>query len=84
MPRTADDVEMVEIACTILEIRERSIKIIDGTTKEFTNKETGEITERPVWFFIPRILIQNIEALKVGETTEIIIPERFAEEKGLI
>lgn len=76
--------DLIEITCTILEIRDKSVKITDGTTKEFTNKVTGEVTEREVWIFLPRSQIESEEELEEGKTMVIQIPEWLCTEKGLV
>lgn len=76
--------DMIEITCTILEIRDKSIKITDGTTKEFPDKRTGELVEREVWYFLPRSQIESDEELEEGKTMVIQIPEWLGAEKGLV
>ena len=82
--------EKIEVTATILEVREKSVKITDGTTKAFTDRETGEVIDRPLWFFLPLSQIEiegeDIDdiAAFVGRTLTLLVPVWLATEKGLI
>lgn len=84
---------MQSISCILLEVREKSIKITDGTAKDFTDRETGELTKRPVWYFLPRsqIAIDGVDMTDddslqglLGKTIELEAEEWLLKEKGLI
>jgi len=82
--------EKIEVTATILEVRDKSLKITDGTMKDFTDRETGEVTKRPVWFFLPKSQVEmedgdmaDIEEY-IGKTVTLLMPSWLAETKGLV
>lgn len=82
--------EKIEVSATILEVRDLSVKITDGTTKDFTDRETGEVIKRPVWFFLPKSQVEiegsDMEDIGefIGKTVTLLVPQWLAEEKGLV
>lgn len=78
--------QTVEIECRIAKDDEKqnAIAIIDGSTEEIVNKNTGEITERPKWTWIPRSQITKIEASPDGKTSTVTMSEWIAGKVGLI
>ena len=82
--------EKVEVSAIIREVRAASIKIADGTTREWQDKHTGGLVEREVWHFLPRSQIE-IEGASMDDiedfldkTVTLLMPRWLAEEKGLV
>ena len=79
----------VEVTATILEVRDASLKIADGSTTDVTDKTTGEVTKREKWIFLPKSQIEieghDMEDAGelVGKTVTLLVPEWLADEKGL-
>jgi len=82
--------EKIEVTATILEVRDKSLKITDGTMREMTDKLTGEIVKRPRWIFLPTSQIEiedgDVDDIgeSVGKTVTLLVPQWLAEEKGLV
>ena len=70
--------ELVDIACRVVQERELSIAIADGTTEEIKDERTGELKEREKWFWLPRSQVE------VNNDGTVTMPEWLAEEKELI
>lgn len=63
---------LVDIACEIVQQREKAIAIADGTMEQVDGRE------RPKWFWLPRA------AVEINDDGTVTMPERLAMEKGLI
>ena len=72
----------VQIECQIIEEREKAIKVTDGTTEEYQDRQTGETHVGTKWFWIPRSQILGLE--REGDKVTLTLPEWLAKEKGLI
>ena len=76
---------LTDISCTVRQIRDKAIAVADGTMAEHTDPQTGEITERETWFWLPKSQIEvDPEEYEVGDTVTVTLPEWLATEKGLL
>lgn len=75
--------ETVEIECKVVEYRPAAIAIVDGTMEEKIDPETGEITEREKWYWLPRSQIKT-EPSTDGRGAVVTMPLWLAKGKGLV
>jgi hypothetical protein len=68
---------LVDIACEIVQEREKAIAVADGTMEEITYGH-GLTNKRLKWFWLPR------SAIEINDDGTITMPESLAVEKGLI
>lgn len=68
--------QLIDIACHVVQERDLSIAVVDGTT------ETVNGRERQKWFFLPRSQIE-VELQRDG-TAIVTLPYWLAVEKGLV
>ena len=69
---------LIDIACQVVQRRERAIAIADGTEEEYVSKHDALKRKRLKWFWLPLAAVEEN-----GDGT-ITLPERLALEKGLI
>jgi hypothetical protein len=76
----------VEVCCRVIRDNDRdnAILIEDGTMTENIDKETGEITEKPKQFWIPRSQIKKIEPAADGNGSIVTMTDWIAKKAGLI
>ena len=76
---------LTDISCAVRQIRDKAIAVADGTMGEHTDPQTGEVTERETWFWLPKSQIEvDPEEYEVGDTVTVTLPEWLATEKGLL
>lgn len=63
---------LVDIACEVVQEREKAIAVADGTMEQFNGRE------RLRWTWLPRA------AVEVNDDGTVTMPESLALEKGLI
>jgi hypothetical protein len=68
---------LVDIACEIMQEREKAIAVADGTMETITYGK-GLADERLKWFWLPR------SAIEINDDGTVTMPESLAMEKGLI
>ncbi len=77
--------QLVDIECTVRQVREKSLAIADGTTETLTDPGTGQSREREKWFFLPLSLIEVEPAdYQAGSAVVVTLPQWKAKEIGLI
>lgn len=71
--------DLVEIACKVVEERDKAVAIADGTEEEVVDGRTGEIRTRQKWHWLPKSQVEVY-----AEDGIVKMPEWLAHEKGLI
>lgn len=72
-----------DLAVLVREVREKAIAVSDGTTEEWQDPRTGEISERERWIWLPRSQVTLRDGrLEKGQTVTIAVPEWLAKQGG--
>jgi hypothetical protein len=81
--------EKVEVSAIIKELVGKTLKITDGTTKDYQDPRTGELIEREALYWLPKSQIEieghDMEEAEelIGKTVTLLVPRWLAEDKGL-
>lgn len=70
--------DLIDIACKVVQDREKAIAITDGTEEETVDPRTGEIKTREKWFWLPKSQVE------VNGDGTVTMPEWLAADKGLV
>lgn len=72
------EAKLTDIACKVMRTTDKGVAIADGTTEDFTDPKTGEVTLRDKWFWLPKSQVE------INDDGTITLPEWLAQERGLI
>lgn len=73
------DKTLTDIACTVRQVRDKSIAVADGTMTKYQGRETEK------YFWLPLSMIEvEPEEYEVGDTVTVTLPEWKAMEVGLV
>jgi hypothetical protein len=76
---------LTDVAVTVRQIREKAIAVADGTTKEWMDPDTGVVSEKEAWYWLPKSQIEvDPEDYEAGDAVTVTLPEWLATDKGLL
>lgn len=92
---TTRTVSPVEVAAVVRGLKPRAIALADGTTEDWQDPRTGEITQREKWFWIPKSKLGlrepgergrplDLEQVTRGQHVIATLPAWLAKERGMI
>lgn len=86
--RKASRLQTASFELTVAKYTEKAVAFADGTTEDLVDKETGEVKSRAKWFWFPKsvVSIEDYEDAwpEVGENVIAHLPQKMAEERGLL
>ena len=92
---TTRTVSPYDFAAVVKDVKDRAIALADGTTGDWTDPRTGEVTSREKWFWLPKSQLRlaepgprgrpiPLDAVSKGLAVTATIPQWLAKEKGLL